>query len=134
MREGALKKCNECPSEAELGSYAEGGLSKKRRQELERHIAGCLYCQDMLIVANKVLSEFQQRIWQILGRRKWLLGCLLCFMFSFIFPRYFMQFLIAALILGIKWATEGARSIIMVYKELQQNKEKGSVEERSGRL
>lgn len=127
MREAALNRCNECPSDADLGLYAEGGLSGKRREELEAHIAACLYCQDMLVVANKAIGGRRQGLLRMPAGRKWLAGCLLCFALSFFIPRYFMQFLIAALILGIKWATEGAKSIVMVYKELQRSRNREGV-------
>lgn len=45
-----------------------------------------------------------------------LVGAVTAFIFSFIFPKYFMQCLVVTLILGIRWAlnSEGGRTLIMV--------------------
>ena len=45
-----------------------------------------------------------------------LVGAVIAFVFSFVFPKYFMQCLVITLILGIRWAlsSEGGRTLIMV--------------------
>ncbi len=45
-----------------------------------------------------------------------LVGAVVAFVLSFIFPKYFMQCLVITLILGIRWAlnSEGGRTLIMV--------------------
>lgn len=116
-----LDKTASCPSEEDLGSYLQGCLEPGRRNELDSHICRCMYCQDMLIVAAKVMSGSKKSVWQFIYARKWLLGCILSFLCSFFFSRFFLQFLVISLILGMKWATEGAKSIVTVYKEAIQS-------------
>ncbi|MBU1113050.1 MAG: hypothetical protein KKH93_04170 [Candidatus Omnitrophica bacterium] len=45
-----------------------------------------------------------------------LIAAAIAFVFSFIFPKYFMQCLVVTLIFGIRWAlnSEGGRTLIMV--------------------
>ncbi len=45
-----------------------------------------------------------------------LVGAIVAFILSFIFPKYFMQCLVVTLIFGIRWAlsSEGGRTLIMV--------------------
>jgi len=50
-------------------------------------------------------------------------GMILFFITSFIWPKYFVQSLVAALILGIRWTfeSEGGRTLIMVVDSWRRN-------------
>jgi len=54
---------------------------------------------------------------------KWLLGALVFFALSFVVSRYFMQFLVASAVLGVKWAMtgEGAKRAIMIFKGIKND-------------
>lgn len=81
----------------------------------------CPYCRRVLPTPLEEPSSVRRReagkpsIWLKKGR--WLIGALLAFGLSFFFPRYFLQFLILAAILGGKWIfdTASTRTLIMIY-------------------
>lgn len=124
-----------CPSEVELARYLDCRLSEAHRQVLESHIANCQQCLDLLVVARQAgkrkwkKKEFQGLIKRIEGglgikvgnntATKWLMLSIIFFMLSFIFSRYFLQFLIGATILALKWVFEGegAKRVVMIFKK-----------------
>jgi len=137
----------DCLDERILSSYLCKGLSDAERGKIEEHIANCNHCLDMLVVAYEAQGAKQALQLQqgscsrracsargsALGKAsfaatkrkrpelKWLIGALFFFGLSFIFKRYFLQFLGAALILGFKWVMEGggARKAIMIFKGIK---------------
>lgn len=138
-KEGGIKmqKTNLCPDEAALSAYLSGALDRQEAENIEAHIADCPFCLESLKTAyeaDKLYSEgsfpessekLKRKAKSIAaaGARKkrvsknlWLIATIAAFTMSFIFPRYFAQFLVAALILGLKWVSEGenARTLIMV--------------------
>ena len=56
----------------------------------------------------------------------WLFGAIAAFLLSFFVPRYFVQFLVATILLGAKWIFESvnARILIMIYEAWQKGGEK----------
>jgi len=132
-----MERTPSCPDEATLAAYLNGVLSKPEAERIEGHIADCYFCLENLRIAylsdtlyrEGNLSDSDERIInkakgiaklktdnKRLKRNLWLSGTVLAFVLSFIFPRYFVQFLVAALILGLKWVfeSENARTLIMV--------------------
>ena len=67
---------------------------------------------------------------------KWLFGTVIMLALSFVFKRYFLQFLTASLILGFKWAMEGeaARRTIMIFKGMQKLEKKVERKSTSSRV
>jgi len=135
----------DCPNELILLEYLAGTLDEGRRQTIEQHIAGCGFCLSQLDIAiqsqsmNKqgdlepVSQELINKTESLLGigkdktgrainktkimkRRFFLIGAVAFFVLSFLIPKYFIQFLVATLILGIRWAfeSEGGRTLVMV--------------------
>lgn len=135
----------QCLNEQVLIDYFEQKLSKKERESVENHIANCGFCLSQLNLifeakelsrrgANeKVPSELIQKAKALLKpdkginhnktmskkrikRSLFLIGAVIFFALSFLIPKYFLQFLVGTLILGIRWAfeSEGARTLIMV--------------------
>lgn len=124
-----------CPSEIELSKYLDCRLSEAERLALESHIANCKLCLDLLVVAHRAENQkakkkdFFDLIKKIKGglgikivrgsAAKWLGLSILFFVLSFIFSRYFLQFLIGATILALKWVFEGegAKKAILIFKK-----------------
>ncbi len=128
-----------CPDIGELSLYLDDrGLELARKKQIESHIAECDRCMDMLLVAfrstQKPISRRKDLITKIRKRlnfpeRKFKINWLMCsvvmFALSFVLKKYFIQFLFASLLLGFKWVMEGegARKVVMIFKELGKEKE-----------
>ncbi len=133
-----------CPDEAALSAYLNGTLSEPETEVIEKHIAACHLCLENLRTAylgdklykemnlpdsTKELINKAKGIAKLNSKNKrlkknlWLFATALAFTMSFIFPRYFVQFLVAALILGLKWVfeSENARTLIMVLSSLRRH-------------
>ncbi|MFH1478859.1 MAG: zf-HC2 domain-containing protein [Candidatus Omnitrophota bacterium] len=130
-----------CLDELTLSSYLDKGLSETDRAKIEEHISGCRKCLDLLLVAEQARTRskrpspgLNKRIESMLGLKpkrkgkemKWFLGAIVLFGLSFIIKRYFLQFLLASVILGFKWVMEGegARQVIMIFKKNQDSEKK----------
>ena len=150
-------KTLDCPSEKILVEYLNGALNKEKYQSIEHHLAGCGFCLNQLNLAsqsqimdkqgsfelapqklvNKTKSflgvydnadKVKRNKTRINKARFFLAGAVIFFILSFIFPKYFMQFLVVTLILGIRWSfeSEGGRTMIMVldsWRQHSQNKD-----------
>ncbi len=118
-----FKRTNLCPPEVELSRYLAGTLSPGQKDKIEKHLAECPYCLDVLIVTKGILKSSarkESRLTQKLVKQKWLVLTILSFSLSFFIKRYFFQFLFLSLILGIKWAlsAEGSRNLVMIFRSL----------------
>lgn len=126
----------DCPNEKILSSYLDERLPEAERNKIEAHISECNRCLDFVLVAfeaqrkgRKYPALLKEKIRKRLGLKekkkrpelKWLLWALVLFTFSFVFKRFFLQFLAGALILGFKWVMEGegARRVVMIFKGIQ---------------
>jgi len=114
-----------CLDEKELSSYLDENISPEKRKRIESHISGCGKCLDMLVVAYEA-GKIRKRKQSNKNNRpvlKWLAGFLILFAASFVFRKFFLQFLIASAVFGFKWAMEGegARKTIMIFKNLPPN-------------
>ena len=134
---GLLKRSAGCPAELELARYLEGLLSSDQRQNVEKHLADCSYCLDLLVVAKDILKKdpvVKVSWFKRLARQKWLILTLISFGLSFAVRRYFLQFLFLALIFGIKWAlgSEGSKNLIMIFRGLshKESEDKEKIFER----
>ena len=138
-------KTADCLDEQALLDYLEDKPTSPKRSLNEHHIAGCGFCLSNLsllaesrqMARDKAFAPVPQNLIDktksLLGMgknqesmdmqrrkmiKKWLFltGTIISFALSFFIPRYFMQFLVAALILGIRWSfeSEGGRTLIMV--------------------
>ena len=123
-----------CLSEQVLMDYFEQKLNREDCQNAENHLAGCSFCRSQLSLifeardvykrgkSSKVPAEFIQRAKALLMADKrikknlFLAGTIMFFTASFFVPKYFFQFLVVTLILGMRWVfeSEGGRTLIMV--------------------
>lgn len=125
-----------CPDEATLAAYLSGAIKEAQARAIEEHLAACHLCLENVraghlgdkLYGEKSLPESSNELIRkakgiakmkgnrTLQRNLWLAGMVLAFSLSFTVPRYFAQFLVAALILGLKWVSESenVRTLIMV--------------------
>ncbi|MFH1771662.1 MAG: hypothetical protein ABH872_02495 [Candidatus Omnitrophota bacterium] len=128
-----------CPDETILSGYMQKNISNEECEIIEAHIAGCGFCLSQLslwLEASKVSvkklektprtmvnntktrlnMENSVRQTKPIKRHSFGICALIFFIISFFIHRYFMQFLAAALILGMRWVfdSEGGRTLIMV--------------------
>ncbi len=117
-----LQKTPACPSELELGKYLDKSVSISRRGEIEKHLADCGYCLDLLVTAKAALKDFPKKpdLFQALKQQKWFILSMFSLAASFFIKRYFFQFLTLSLILGLKWSlsAEGSRNLVMIFRGL----------------
>lgn len=137
-----------CPDEAVLTAFLAGKLSEAEVRPIEAHIAGCHVCLENVragYLGGKLYSEKElpEPNTEIIRRAKglakmdtrkrrvqnyvWLAATIAAFTLSFTVPKYFAQFLVAALILGFKWVSESesVRTLIVAMdaKRRHENKE-----------
>ena len=126
LNKGSLdfKKTPSCPSELELGKYLDKSASVSQKERIERHLADCGYCLDLLVTAKEALKDFPKKpnVLQALKQQKWFILSMLSLGMSFFIKRYFFQFLTLSLIFGFKWAlsAEGSRNLVMIFRALGQ--------------
>ncbi|MEA3328469.1 MAG: hypothetical protein U9Q08_01830 [Candidatus Omnitrophota bacterium] len=145
-----LKRSKKCPSEADLTAYLHGTISEQKSEKISQHISQCLFCleaieqtsrQDMSIREPGPPRQVIERAKAIaktqgsggfyrLKKHLWLIGAVIAFGLSFILSKYFFQFLILTLILGIKWAldTANTRTLIMVNDAWHKHRNKDDQE------
>ncbi len=135
----------DCLSEQVLIDYFRQKLGEEACQNVESHLAGCGFCRSQLDLifeageahkrgkGEKVPGELIQKAKALLKadtdvdhkqtmrkkritRNLFLAGAIVFFIASFFVPKYFFQFLVVTLILGMRWAfeSEGGRTLIMV--------------------
>ncbi|MFA5336905.1 MAG: hypothetical protein WC330_01070 [Candidatus Omnitrophota bacterium] len=140
---GKIEKNAACPSEEILLDYMEQRLSGEELTFVEGHISGCRFCLSQLSLAQEVKTarrkypslpkKLVEKVKSFVradknseiakaGKKKkmkknlFLVATIVFFILSFVVHRYFMQFLVGALILGFRWAfeSESGRTLIMV--------------------
>ena len=115
-----MNKVKICLSETEVNDYLCGNIPSDKRKEVENHLTECAACLDSVVFAYKTVEEFNKRGEKSMRSWKvniWLVGSIVAFAISFIMPRYFIQALVATILLGAKWIFESvnARILIMIY-------------------
>ena len=77
----------------------------------------CPHCGKGITPFKKPIVK--QFFWNVI----WLSGAVATFAFSFVFRRFFLQFLVAALLFGVKWIVDqkAARTQILIYKALNES-------------
>ena len=121
------------PTEAELSSLLDGSSSAKDRARLEDHIASCDKCLETIISAYESVKLFEKYRFNKKERGNimkkinfYLIFAIITFLLSFTMPRYFIQFLVATLLLGIKWIVDSksTKMLIMIYEAWKKGGEK----------
>jgi hypothetical protein len=123
-----------CPDEAALAAFLGGKLKEAEARRIEEHIAGCPLCLESVRAGYlgeklhnaKGVAKMDPRMKNI-RTSLWLAATVAAFLLSFTVPKYFAQFLVLALILGLKWVSESesVRTLIVAMdaKRRHENKE-----------
>ena len=132
-----------CPQVEVLCDYASGSLDAGKLYSVGDHVKNCAFCNELIEGAllyssygehiklgsvsertrNKAKSihpGYKTKERKIMGhikRNTWGILSFVSLAASFFLPRHFLQFLILAVILGLKWVfnKESTRTLIMVY-------------------
>jgi hypothetical protein len=121
------------PTEAELADYLGHSLTGAEKERLEEHIAACGECLDRIVSAHESVEEFRKKGGPSEGKgglmkriNVYLLLAITSFVLSFAMPRYFLQFLVATLLLGIKCIVDAksTRMLIMIHEAWRKGGEK----------
>lgn len=121
------------PMETELSDYLGNLLTADNRKKVEDHIACCPECLESVVSAYESVKIFTNSGYDKKGKENfmkkfniYLILAIISFTFSFITPRYFIQFLVATLILGIKWIVDSksAKMLVMIYEAWKKGGDK----------
>jgi len=113
----------------ELYDYVNGGLPLTMRKRVESHIATCYHCLDTMVSIDRSMKDFNNRRRHKLKTENIFLSfALISFLLSFVFSRYFIQFLAATMILSIKWIVDSKTSkmLVMIYEAWKSGGERGA--------
>ena len=115
-----------CPSEELLSEYLSGCLHPEDKPDVEKHLAGCAGCRKTIVEAHEILNkpdirQIKREILNWLKTNRWLLGAMILLILSFMFPKYFLQFLVACLLMGAKWIIDSktTKMLIMIHQALK---------------
>ncbi len=115
------------PTEVELSDFLNHSISGKEKEVVEAHIANCPDCLAKVVSAYESVELNKKRKGKIMKKMNFYLAlAILSFLLSFTMPRYFIQFLVATLILGIKWIVDSksTKMLIMIYEAWKKGGEK----------
>lgn len=117
-----------CPDEATLSSYLDGTLKADSRASLEEHISLCEDCLVNIVSAYESVAAFKdKRKENFMKKINWyFIAMAISFVLSFIFPRYFLQLLVATIIFATKWIIDAknARILVMIHEAWRKGGEK----------
>jgi len=128
-----MQKTSLCLPALELNDYLSGVLSPEKKTEIENHLKDCNACLEKLVFAYQTVKEFNETkkegvnfmksAWK---KNAWLFGAIIAFTLSFFVPRYFVQLLVATILMGVKWIfdTVTARILIMISDAWKKGGEK----------
>jgi len=142
-------KTGKHPSDNQFADYSAHMLSAAERERFEGHIASCEECLAKLVSIHESVGDFKKG--GIFKKRKghfmkkinfYLIFAIVSFVLSFITPKYFLQFLVATVVLGTKWVADSksTRMLVMIYEAWKRGGEKEAsqvletLESRKGRL
>ena len=115
------------PKEAELADYLSSALTGEGRKRVEDHIACCNDCLESVVSAHESVKIFKKRKVNIMKKINiYLILAIISFVFSFVFREFFLQFLTATLLLGIKWVSDAksTKMLVMIYEAWKNGKDK----------
>ena len=119
-----MAKVTACVSDIDLNDYLSNALSPEKRSGVEQHLANCNICLEKLVFAYQAVEDFNKS--KLKGTKPmkpnwkknlWLIGAIITFVLSFTVPRYYMQLLVATILMAAKWIFDSvnARILIMIY-------------------
>ena len=112
-----------CPQEELLSEYLSGTLTEEESAKLQNHLLVCSQCRELVSEAYELLNKpgfftIKDTIFPWFRKNKWLTGCAITLIFSFLLPKYFLQFLTASLLMGGKWIIDAktTKTLIMIHE------------------
>lgn len=126
-RKKILNVPKDCPSLKEICDYASGLLPLEKKKAIESHLAGCYHCLDMVTSIHDGIKFYNpKRRYKMKKEDLFLIMAIISFLLSFIFSRYFLQFLTATIIFGIKWIVDSksSKTLIMIYEAWKRGGER----------
>ena len=123
------------PTDVELADLLSGCLSKIARSRIEKHISSCRECMDKIVASHETVDLYKKNTPS--KKRKdakvkkinlYLLLAILSFSLSFLAPRYFIQSLVATLLLGIKWVVDSktTKMLVMINEAWKKDGDRGA--------
>jgi hypothetical protein len=121
------------PSDIELSDYLSGCLDTARRNQVMDHLAACDDCLGKVVVSHESVTEFlhnsrdkERKAGFMKKINIYLLLAIIAFTLSFITPKYFLQLLVATLVLGAKWVIDSktTKLLVTVHEALKRGDEK----------
>lgn len=115
------------PKEAELADYLSDALNGEDRKRVEDHIACCNGCLESVVSAHESVKKFKKNKTGVMKKINiYLILAVISFILSFIFRDYFLQFLTATLLLGLKWVSDAksTKMLVMIYEAWRTGGEK----------
>ncbi len=121
------QEIKEHPKEAELADYLSNTLTGEGRKSIEDHIACCNDCLNNVVSAHESVKTFKKRKAGVMKKiNVYLILAITSFILSFVFRHFFVQFLTATLLLGIKWISDAksTKMLVMIYEAWKKGGEK----------
>jgi len=121
------------PTEVQLADYLGHALSGDERARLENHVASCDECLEKIASAHESVGMFEKKsllkkgVTNIMKKISiYPILAIISFSLSFLMPQYFLQFLVATLLLGIKWVIDSrsTKMLIMIQEAWKKGGEK----------
>jgi hypothetical protein len=125
------------PTERELADFLADKLSKDKRERVEKHLGSCDQCLDAMVAAHEAVAAFNKKkplkkLRETIMKKIniYLLLAIISFSLSFITPRFFIQLLVATLLLGIKWVSDSksTRMLVMIYEAWKRDGARGATD------
>jgi len=121
-RGSSVMPSNHCPDDNLVAAYIENNLAAPSRDKIEEHLASCDYCLSKVNLASDsgdIKAGAGDVPLQVSGLRSLvqknipIILATLAFALSFVFPRYFIQCVVVAAVLGIYVALEKSNALTL---------------------
>ena len=120
------------PADTKIADFLGGSLSPEERIAIEEHMASCEECLEKVVLAYESVKMFRngtpkkERNKFMKKVNPYLVFAVIAFALSFMMPRYFIQLLVATLVLGIKWVADSksTKMLVMIYEAWKKGGEK----------
>jgi hypothetical protein len=113
------KITEEHPSDIMLADYLDDLLSPKERKRIEAHVSNCAECLNKMAAAYESVKKFKKGKVKTVGKINfYLVFAIISFALSFMLPSYFIQLLVATLLLGAKWVADSksTKMLVMIHE------------------
>ena len=122
------------PTESELADLLGGSLSAQDKERIEDHVASCDECLEAIVSAHETVALFKkprsaisEEVINLMKKiNLYLVLAVISFALSFVMSQYFLQFLVATLVLGAKWIIDSktTKMLIMIHEAWKKGGEK----------